>query len=140
MSHLVETMAFVGATPWHGLGNQLTEQQSLDVWQHEAGMNWTTEQSDVLFNVSQDGMHTRARQQFFANSRHTALLVDVQTQRIIEQVPMVLRSQPGLAQGACMPQRQADGADIQQAAQIGQPKPASWVSALRPDPSGGRRP
>lgn len=59
MSHLVETMAFVGATPWHGLGNQLTEQQPLDVWQHEAGMNWTIEQSDVLFNVSSDGMHIR---------------------------------------------------------------------------------
>ena len=59
MSHQVETMAFVGATPWHGLGNQLTEQQPLDVWQHEAGMNWTIEQSDVLFNVSQDGMHIR---------------------------------------------------------------------------------
>lgn len=59
MSHLVETMAYVGATPWHGLGNQLTEQQPIDVWLHEAGMNWTIEQSDVLFNVSQDGMHIR---------------------------------------------------------------------------------
>lgn len=59
MSHLIETMAYVGATPWHGLGNQLTEQQPIDVWLHEAGMNWTIEQSDVLFNVSQDGMHIR---------------------------------------------------------------------------------
>ncbi|MDC7715978.1 DUF932 domain-containing protein [Vogesella sp. DC21W] len=59
MSHLVETMAYVGATPWHGLGNQLTEQQPIDVWLHEAGMNWTIDQSDVLFNVSQDGMHIR---------------------------------------------------------------------------------
>ena len=59
MSHLVETMAYVGATPWHGLGNQLTEQQPIDVWLHEAGMNWTIEQSDVLFNVSPDGMHIR---------------------------------------------------------------------------------
>ncbi len=57
MSHLVETMAYVGSTPWHGLGNQLTEQQPVDVWLHEAGMNWTIEQSDVMFNVSKDGMH-----------------------------------------------------------------------------------
>lgn len=59
MSHLVETMAYAGTTPWHGLGNQLSEQQPLDVWQHEAGMSWTIEQSDVLFNVSPDGMHIR---------------------------------------------------------------------------------
>ncbi len=30
MAHLIETMAFVGAAPWHGLGHQLTEQQPLD--------------------------------------------------------------------------------------------------------------
>lgn len=59
MSHLVETMAYVGSTPWHGLGNQLTEQQPVDVWLYEAGMNWTIEQSDVMFNVSKDGMHIR---------------------------------------------------------------------------------
>ncbi|MEQ6292085.1 DUF932 domain-containing protein [Vogesella sp. GCM10023246] len=59
MSHLVESMAYMGATPWHGLGNQLTEQQPLDVWQHEAGMNWTIKQSDVLFNVAPEGMHIR---------------------------------------------------------------------------------
>jgi hypothetical protein len=29
MAHLVETMAFVGQTPWHGLGNQLTPNQPL---------------------------------------------------------------------------------------------------------------
>jgi len=59
MSHLVEAMAFVGATPWHGLGNPLSPQQPESVWLAEAGMNWTIEQSDVLFNVAADGMHIR---------------------------------------------------------------------------------
>ena len=52
MAHLVESMAFVRDTPWHGLGNHLTEQQPLDVWLREAGMEWSIDQSDVLFNVS----------------------------------------------------------------------------------------
>jgi len=49
MAHLVEQMAYVGATPWHGLGNRLTQKQSLEVWQHEAGMNWKIQDSPVHF-------------------------------------------------------------------------------------------
>ena len=30
MAHLIETMAYFGATPWHGLGNQLAARQPLD--------------------------------------------------------------------------------------------------------------
>lgn len=59
MAHLVETMAYVSDTPWHGLGNHLSEQQPFEVWLREAGMDWRIEQSDVLFNVSSDGMHIR---------------------------------------------------------------------------------
>ena len=39
MAHLVETMAYRNATPWHGLGNRLTENQP-EVWLKEAGMEW----------------------------------------------------------------------------------------------------
>ena len=59
MAHLVETMAFVRDTPWHGLGNQLTPNQPLERWISEAGMDWSINDSPVLFNVSADGMHIR---------------------------------------------------------------------------------
>jgi phage/plasmid-like protein (TIGR03299 family) len=49
MAHQIEQMAYVGTTPWHGLGNQLTQKQSLEVWQHEAGMNWQIQESPVHF-------------------------------------------------------------------------------------------
>ena len=49
MAHLVETMAFVGQTPWHGLGNQLTPNQPLEVWAEQAGMDWRIESSDVSY-------------------------------------------------------------------------------------------
>lgn len=49
MAHLVETMAFTGQTPWHGLGNQLIPNQPLEVWAHQAGMDWRIESSDVNY-------------------------------------------------------------------------------------------
>lgn len=33
-------MAFVGQTPWHGLGQSVTEGASIGVWMKEAGMDW----------------------------------------------------------------------------------------------------
>ena len=60
MAHLIDTMAYTGQTPWHGLGNVLPPQQSLDVWLQAAGMDWTIEQSDVLYQGSPDNpiLHT----------------------------------------------------------------------------------
>lgn len=49
MAHQIENMAFVGATPWHGLGSELSQNQPLEVWQREAGMNWHIEESPVRF-------------------------------------------------------------------------------------------
>lgn len=39
MAHQIETMAFVGQTPWHGLGNQLPQNQPIEIWAQQAGMN-----------------------------------------------------------------------------------------------------
>ncbi len=47
--HLVKSMAYVGETPWHGLGNQLSPRQPIEVWAREANMNWTIESADVRF-------------------------------------------------------------------------------------------
>ncbi len=49
MAHLVQSMAYVNATPWHGLGNQLSPKQPLEVWQREAGMDWSIESSPVHY-------------------------------------------------------------------------------------------
>lgn len=47
--HLVETMAYAGEKPWHGLGNKLTTLQPIDVWKRQAGMDWQIEESEVRF-------------------------------------------------------------------------------------------
>ena len=59
MAHEISSMAFTGATPWHGLGNHLSEQQPIQIWLKEAGMDWTIEQSDVLFNADNSALHIR---------------------------------------------------------------------------------
>ena len=47
--HLVETMAYAGEKPWHGLGNKLTTLQPIDVWKRQAGMDWMIEESEVRY-------------------------------------------------------------------------------------------
>lgn len=47
--HLISDMAFVGETPWHGLGNRLEPNQPLDVWAKQAGMNWSINEAEVRF-------------------------------------------------------------------------------------------
>lgn len=49
MAHQVEQMAYVGDTPWHGLGNQLSQNQPLEVWAKQAGMDWRIESSNVSY-------------------------------------------------------------------------------------------
>lgn len=49
MAHLIEQMAYVGDTPWHGLGNQLTQNQPIEVWAQQAGMDWRIESSNVSY-------------------------------------------------------------------------------------------
>ncbi len=49
MAHQIEQMAYVGATPWHGLGNNLPQKQPIEVWQREAGMDWQILESPVCW-------------------------------------------------------------------------------------------
>ena len=54
----VETMAYVGAEPWHGLGNKVSEDISLEEFQREAGLNWTVSKRPVLFGSGLFDTHT----------------------------------------------------------------------------------
>ncbi|MFC4523604.1 DUF932 domain-containing protein [Cupriavidus pinatubonensis] len=71
MSHLVQTMAYVGATPWHGLGNQLESNQPLEVWADAAGMNWRIEETDVMYRAGShdlDPIHSFPQQKVLFRS------------------------------------------------------------------------
>jgi phage/plasmid-like protein (TIGR03299 family) len=55
MAHLIETMAFVGSTPWHGLGNQLTARQPIEVLAKQAGTDWQIREAPVRFMTESIG-------------------------------------------------------------------------------------
>lgn len=47
--HLVQSMAYTGSAPWHGLGNHLSPRQPIEVWMKQSGMDWQIESADVRF-------------------------------------------------------------------------------------------
>jgi phage/plasmid-like protein (TIGR03299 family) len=49
MAAAVETMAYVGAVPWHGLGNLVDETISLEEFQKEAGLDWQVQKTPVRY-------------------------------------------------------------------------------------------
>lgn len=66
MSHEITTranqfaeMAFVGETPWHGLGQQLTEGASIEDWTFAAGMDWRVKRSKVRYFTNAEGTDQR---------------------------------------------------------------------------------
>lgn len=42
-------LAYVGETPWHGLGQKLTPGTGIDQWRVEAGMDWEAKKATVMF-------------------------------------------------------------------------------------------
>ena len=56
MAHEIDTttgragMAYVGQTPWHGLGQELTPNAPLELWQQEAGLDWEAKEAPVRYN------------------------------------------------------------------------------------------
>ncbi|MBB3801105.1 phage/plasmid-like protein (TIGR03299 family) [Xanthomonas arboricola] len=53
--HLVESMAYKGQTPWHGLGNSLDKHQPIEVWKRQAGMEWEIKESEVRYTAQGHG-------------------------------------------------------------------------------------
>ncbi len=61
--HAVETMAFSGAVPWHGLGHQITNPEDLisgDAFMRAAGLDWTVSKARMvnLRNLAKYQLHS----------------------------------------------------------------------------------
>ena len=69
MAHQLEQMAYIGDTPWHGLGNQLTQNQPIEIWAQQAGMDWRIESSDVSYMAQ--------------NARGQSIIMPYEEQRVL---------------------------------------------------------
>jgi phage/plasmid-like protein (TIGR03299 family) len=45
-----DAIAYVGKTPWHGLGQQLRPGAPIEVWTEEAGLDYVVERAPVMFH------------------------------------------------------------------------------------------
>lgn len=48
-------IAYRGATPWHGHGQRLTADATIDDWRKESGLDWECERAPVFFDYNRDG-------------------------------------------------------------------------------------
>lgn len=55
MSHLIETMAYTGQTPWHHLGHALPKKQPIEIWAQAAGMQWQIQETPVRYMATEQG-------------------------------------------------------------------------------------
>ena len=48
MAHMVETMAYAGELPWHGLGTKVVADLTPEQMMQKAGVDWTVEKQDLV--------------------------------------------------------------------------------------------
>ena len=66
MAHLIETMAYANEVPWHGLGNNIDAESSIEEWQRQAGLDWTVSKRPVFFHQrEQDNTFSVAAERHF---------------------------------------------------------------------------
>jgi phage/plasmid-like protein (TIGR03299 family) len=66
-------MAFVGTTPWHGLGQRVQEGATIETWQAQSGMDWSANGAAVQYATA-DGMRTANERQVLYRSDTGAAL------------------------------------------------------------------
>jgi phage/plasmid-like protein (TIGR03299 family) len=53
--HLVQSMAYRGAEPWHGLGNRISTKQPIEVWAQQSGITFEIRETPVRFMTDNAG-------------------------------------------------------------------------------------
>lgn len=54
MAHMVETMAYAGEVPWHGLGHKVPSDLSTDQMMQAAGLDWTVQKIPAFVKIDDE--------------------------------------------------------------------------------------
>lgn len=82
-------MAFVGETPWHGLGQQLTQGAPIETWVREAGMDFDIESSAVLFDAGSGPASVKGRKVLYRSDTQSPLGVVSDRYRIVQPIEVL---------------------------------------------------
>jgi phage/plasmid-like protein (TIGR03299 family) len=74
MSHEVETMAWANDVPWHGLGVNVSPDQSIEEWRTAAGLDWDLVQRD-LYTMGEDGPELYPHRVYWERSSDGKLMI-----------------------------------------------------------------
>jgi len=75
MAHEVETMAYAGALPWHGLGVPVSNDLTPAQMQQKAGLDWNVEKVDAFVNIGEKQVKTG--QQALVRTSDNTILTNV---------------------------------------------------------------
>ena len=75
MSHEVETMAYAGELPWHGLGVEVSNELTPMMMLEKAGLDWTVD--EVPSFVEHNGVQIPTGQKSLVRSTDSKILTNV---------------------------------------------------------------
>ena len=75
MAHMVETMAYAGELPWHGLGVPVSNDLTPAQMQQKAGLDWNVEKVDAFVNIG--GQQVKTGQQALVRTSDNTILTNV---------------------------------------------------------------
>lgn len=90
MSHEIDestgkpAIAYVGETPWHGLGQQLTAGADLKVWRTEAGLDWQAVKSPIKYQIDAEVLSYNGRNVLYRNDTQAPLSVVSDDYKIVQ--------------------------------------------------------
>jgi len=77
-------MAFAGKLPWHGLGQSVDPNASIEEWRTKSGLDWSVAETMVMFRVEQALQAYAARKVLYRSDTHAPLSVVGDDYRVVQ--------------------------------------------------------